>query len=116
MVVMEYVADDYEELYDALPRLSYKERQKIQQELVKKVCSFHDAGFVHGDIRNTNVMVRKDGGEGMYLLDFDWAGRYPDAKYPMHINRETVVRPDGAVDGGFITQEHDMFMIARLAG
>ena len=115
MIIMDYVADEYEELYDALPRLSNEERQKIKQKLAEKVSSFHDAGFVHGDIRNTNVMVKKDG-EGFYLIDFDWAGEYPDAKYPMHINRETITRPDGATDGEIITKEHDMTMIDGLTG
>lgn len=116
MVVMDYVAEEYEELYDALPRLSIEERRDITQELARNVRSFHKAGFVHGDIRNTNVMVKKSGGKGVYLVDFDWAGKHPNAKYPMHINRETVIRPDGAADGEVITQEHDMFMIERLAG
>lgn len=114
MVVMDYVADEYEDLYDALPRLGDEERQQIKDKLVPKVHSFHAAGFVHGDIRNTNVMVKKDRGEGMYLVDFDWAGEYPDAKYPMNINESTVRRPDGATSGEVITPEHDMFMVNRL--
>jgi tRNA A-37 threonylcarbamoyl transferase component Bud32 len=35
----------------------------------------HDTGLVHGDIQTTNIMVQKNGGQGVMLVDFDWAGR-----------------------------------------
>jgi tRNA A-37 threonylcarbamoyl transferase component Bud32 len=36
--------------------------------------ALHQAGYVQGDIRDANIMVRKDGSLGFMLIDFDWAG------------------------------------------
>ena len=38
------------------------------------MTSLHQAGFMHGDIRSTNIMMRKNGPPVILLLDFDWAG------------------------------------------
>jgi len=41
---------------------------------------FHKDGYVHGDLRETNIMVKRDrvDSEGLgdiILIDFDWAGK-----------------------------------------
>lgn len=33
------------------------------------------SNYVHVDIRNTNVTVKKDGSLGIKLVDFDWSGK-----------------------------------------
>lgn len=71
----------------------------------------HAAGFVHGDIRDTNILVQHtDGKINLKLVDFDWGGREGEVRYSMRINRHTVKRPEGAVDGELITKEHDVYM------
>ena len=65
---------------------------------------------MHGDIQNTNVMVRKDGSRGIMLIDFDWAGEIGMVRYPANVNRIDVRQPDGAEDGELIRAEHDMDM------
>lgn len=46
------------------------------------------------------------------LLDFDWAGRIGEARYPMNLNRsEGLRRPDGACDGALILADHDIEML-----
>jgi hypothetical protein len=70
---------------------------------------------VHGDIRDTNVMVRKDGEMGFMLVDFDWAGEIGVVRYPMNVNRaENLWRPDGASDGNVITAHHDIQMLEKM--
>jgi hypothetical protein len=49
------------------------------------------------------------------LLDFDWAGRYDQARYPAHVNHEGISRPEGAKDGEIITKDHDMEMVGYLS-
>jgi len=43
-------------------------------DMSKQLKNFHSAGFVHGDIRDTNIMVSPDRKKFM-IIDFDWAGK-----------------------------------------
>lgn len=114
MVVMDYVSDDYEELDDARLNLSNSTHQSLVSEIREQVKSLHAAGFVHGDIRSTNVIVKKNGRGELLLIDFDWAGESNKVKYPMNINRNGILQPEGARDGALITPEHDMYMVDKL--
>jgi RIO-like serine/threonine protein kinase len=43
----------------------------------------HQAGWVHGDLRSTNVVVKKSGLDGSFLIiDFDWIGKNQEVVYP----------------------------------
>ena len=59
----------------SLPRLLDKWTEKLQ-DLVQ---SFHDAGFVHGDLREPNILCD---GEKLKLIDFDFGGVAGEACYP----------------------------------
>ena len=48
-------------------------------DLQKLVQSFHDKGFVHGDLREPNILCD---GEKVMLIDFDWGGEVGKACYP----------------------------------
>ena len=114
MVVMDYVSDDYEELDDARLNLSNSTHQSLVGEIREQVKSLHAAGFVHGDIRSTNMIVKKNGRGELLLIDFDWAGESNKVKYPMNINRNGILQLEGARDGALITPEHDMYMVDKL--
>jgi thiamine kinase-like enzyme len=45
----------------------------------KFMKSFHDQGWVHGDLQVANILC--DRGKLM-LVDFDWAGRDGKVSYP----------------------------------
>jgi len=67
---------------------------------------------VHGDIQDTNVMVRIDGKLGIFLVDFDWSGEIGVVRYPMYITRGPLLRrPEGAYNREKITADHDMEMV-----
>jgi hypothetical protein len=90
-------------------------------EIWKVVDVLHNGGFVHGDIRDVNMMTRhewrtEEKARNVFLLDFDWAGRDGAAKYPPNLNLETVKRHEGVKDGVLITQEHDEFMVNCIFG
>jgi tRNA A-37 threonylcarbamoyl transferase component Bud32 len=53
------------------PQSRYRGRQAPP---IKKVTFLHQAGYVHGDVHDTNIMV-KDRSQGFKLVDFDWSGR-----------------------------------------
>ena len=108
MVVMDFVDDAYELLEDSYFKPSFS------TEVREKLTSLHQAGYVHGDIRATNIMVKKNGEQGIMLLDFDWAGEIGEIRYPMNVNITEIRRPNGAIDKQLVLAEHDMAMIAYM--
>jgi aminoglycoside phosphotransferase len=48
-------------------------------DLQRLVQSFHDDGFVHGDLRQPNILCD---GEKVLLIDFDWGGEIGKTYYP----------------------------------
>jgi thiamine kinase-like enzyme len=72
-------------------RLSDVEQEKVRRKVRSVVQTLHQGGFVHGDIRDTNILI--DLGSlasedvAIHLIDFDWAGRMGEAKYPIESTR-----------------------------
>jgi serine/threonine protein kinase len=106
----------YQRLYGL--RLSDAEQEKVRRKVRSVVQTLHQGGFVHGDIRDTNILV--DIGSlasedvAIHLIDFDWAGRLGEAKYPIEVNKTTMRRPVEVEGGGLITKEHDLKMVSYL--
>src|SRR5262249_6448860 len=100
MVVMDVVNEEYIEFF----KLDKSVRTPVLlEEITAKLTHLHRAGYVHGDIRDTNIMVKRDG-KGFMLLDFDWSGRDGTVRYPMNVVRGPQLwRPDGAEDGKLIS-------------
>jgi RIO-like serine/threonine protein kinase len=110
MVTMDVVGDGYR-CFDGASR-----GDRLYEEMREKLAGLHQAGFVHGDVRDTNVMVLQ-GSPGFMLVDFDWAGQIGEVQYPMNVNRgPDLVRPDGAYDGELIMADDDMEMLAIMFG
>lgn len=104
MIVMDAITDEFS-LLDS-PSAS------LYEPIKEKVVALHQRGYVHGDLRDTNLMVRKDGAPEIMLFDFDWAGEIGKVRYPINVNRgPDLQRPDGAYDGELITAEHDIEML-----
>ena len=81
----------------------------------KAVGVLHDRGFVHGDLRDCNMMCTKvNGAWSALLLDFDWSGKHGEVRYPGGINRTTVYRPIEVQGGVLIRMEHDRAMIEHI--
>jgi hypothetical protein len=111
MIVMDDISGAYDE-FNALVRSG-----ALHEEIKEKLVALHQAGYVHGDVRDTNMMVRKDGQSGFMLIDFDWAGRIGEARYPINVNAgPDLMRPDGAYDGELIKAEHDIEMLNIMFG
>lgn len=63
VVVMEWIQDaEY---------FSMKTHNALGKALRNAVSILHDENWVHGDIRDANVLVKED---KVYLIDFEWAG------------------------------------------
>ncbi|KAG2072092.1 hypothetical protein BDR04DRAFT_1052092 [Suillus decipiens] len=106
MIVMEMITEDY----CCLANLSA--RYPHGDAIAKALRSLHEEGYVHGDIRNINIMVKRDCSPGFKLMDFDWSGIIGEVRYPMNVSRGIFLwRPDGAKDGQLILAEHDIQML-----
>jgi len=108
MVIMDYLDDTYEDLDDSQFKTSF------DGQIREKIVSLHQAGYVHGDIRGANILVKRNGKGGVMLVDFDWAGLIGEVRYPMNVNREGIMRPAGACDGNLITVDHDIEMLDNI--
>jgi hypothetical protein len=106
MVVMARIGPDYHEFHQ-LPR-----DPEILKKLGSILTQLHRKNLVHGDVRDTNIMVR---GKDVKLIDFDWAGEIGVVQYPMNVFRgDGLWLPAGACDGELITTEHDIEMLKHL--
>ncbi|KXN93307.1 hypothetical protein AN958_00231, partial [Leucoagaricus sp. SymC.cos] len=108
----------YEMLYDLSFGLTPAEKEKVRQKVERIVQGLHEKGYVHGDIRDTNLLVDRNSLSSddvtVHLVDFDWAGRIGEVRYPYGVNCETMKRPAGVEYGTIITVEHDIEMVSYL--
>jgi len=98
--------------------LSGAEKEKVRHKVTSMVRMLHQEGFVHGDIREANILIDDKSLTSddmrIYLIDFDWAGPIGEVKYPAEVNKITVRRPDGVEGGGLITEQHDIEMASSF--
>jgi serine/threonine protein kinase len=103
MVIMEYV--EGEQWYSPLHSVQYWDKLSDIIEL------YHQAGFVHGDLRAPNIIISN---HGPVLLDFDWAGESGVVTYPRVLNHKDILWPEGVDINEPILPEHDIFMLKQL--
>jgi len=108
MVIMDDLYEEYKPFDKNI--LPADTGERIRERLVE----LHLANFVHGDVRDVNIMIRKDGKSGFMLIDFDWSGAIGEVRYPININRVDFWRPDDVSDGMPIKSEHDMAMLDHI--
>lgn len=109
MVVMEYVNGlTFEE---AMNR--GKVPQKFKDDLLRAIKCLHDSGFVFGDLRAPNVMVMPEGTSTVQLINFDWAGKEGEVRYPDSIS-SSIDWPEGVQGLELIRREHDLAMSQSL--
>ena len=81
------------------------------ERIGERLVEFHQANFVHGYVRDANIMARKDGKPGLMLIDFDWSRIIGEARYPINVNKVDLWRPDGLL----IKSAYDMAMLDSTA-
>ncbi|KAH0826462.1 hypothetical protein J3R83DRAFT_5462 [Lanmaoa asiatica] len=104
MVVMEYVeglsfADAHQQ--GIVPK-------RFRDDLRTCIAHLHNADFVFGDLRGTNVMVTSEKLKTVaQLIDFDWAGKAGAVRYPIAIS-PVIQWPAGVEALGIIETKHDL--------
>lgn len=80
----------------------------IQKKAVESAKKMHNQGFVHGDMRLSNLMVGPN--DSVKIIDFDWSGKVGEAVYPPLLNPEIDWHPDVKA-GAKILPAHDLYML-----
>ncbi|KZS99426.1 uncharacterized protein LAESUDRAFT_765544 [Laetiporus sulphureus 93-53] len=106
MVVMEYITGRIATHADCATH---------QKTLVRAVELLHKEELVHGDLRLPNIIVTDNSHTPLKILDFDWAGKEGEVKYPMRLSTN-IGWPDSVVDLTLIKTEHDNYMFEQLTG
>ncbi|KAJ7593241.1 hypothetical protein C8J56DRAFT_930652 [Mycena floridula] len=109
MVVMQ----DLSVSHRAIDEIPLEQLTTLDSLISKKVQEFHDEGFVHGNLRLANIMLREAGDDEkmkLVLVDFDWSGPEGSAKYPSNISLN-ILRPKSVSRGGLIIKEQDEQML-----
>ena len=94
-------------------------RDKILAKVTEVLRLLHEAGYVHGDVRASNVLYRMyESEEGqqqqdvkVMLIDFDDAGRMPHAHYSLLPFNPDVPSHPNVMPGGRIDAEHDLWRV-----
>lgn len=101
------------------------ESEPIPQDVIKAIrygiTIVHDAGYVYGDLRRPNVMIANtvdensdaDLGKLVRFIDFDWAGKAGNVRYPLHLS-DAICKTVGTSEYELITKEHDIKMLNAL--
>lgn len=120
MVVMEMKSPEEYRPYSGKPEdgFLFPPLECMHEQARSAVQKMHELGFVHGDLRNVNILVRRqeetDGTAPPILLcDLDWAGEHGKVCYPMGIADKKVWRPTGVKGGVEMTQQHDLDMVSK---
>ncbi|ESK85880.1 Pkinasedomain-containingprotein [Moniliophthora roreri MCA 2997] len=117
MIVMEYIPDAVR--LDQFQG-TRSDSLRIAEDLQRAVELLHTDGFVFGDLRSTNILVRVSKNQNkvlkFYLVDFDWSGKVGEARYPVGISFTGKIKwPDGVWPRGFITKDHDLHWLRNLS-
>ncbi|CAG8835555.1 43922_t:CDS:2, partial [Gigaspora margarita] len=84
LICMEYL-NNHSKLYHITSNLDDQKRKGV-------VGYLHNLGYVHGDLREGNILVRQlEGNEfDVKLIDFEWSGKVGSACYSPFMNRKYI--------------------------
>lgn len=88
----------------------------VQGEVKQMLQAFYAIGYVHGDVRDINLLVRRPGrlpGTPILLVDWDWAGLSDEVTYPYTLSPD-LVRAERAVTSACIEASHEEEMVRWL--
>ena len=88
------------------------DKQKCKDSLTAMVRAMHDEGYCHGDLRGNNIIVQLSHPlPKLFIIDFDWARKIGEQRYPYFMNHAEIDWPKGAKDNELITPDHDLYWI-----
>lgn len=112
MVVMELLDQSWIPLFK---HPGHPNIDNLMEAIRSHVVRLHQNHMVHGDIRDTNIMVKRSGSLEFMLVDFDWAGTAGEVHYPRFLNTDPELGRPADVDAFLpILPSHDILMVGRL--
>ncbi|KAG6374838.1 hypothetical protein JVT61DRAFT_4223 [Boletus reticuloceps] len=108
MVVMDRLVG-YDLLAD-LPDTDHLPRS-VFEAIGTQLKTLHARQLVHGDIRDTNILVKNDDRTKFMIFDFDWGGVENVIRYPPYVIYTDIQRPNDARDGLLIKAAHGLAML-----
>jgi hypothetical protein len=113
MIVMEMLDNSWQTLYNFAqmePRWENPSiKSTIRERLEEIVTKLEEGGFVHGDFRANNIMIKSGEEESAMVVDFDWAGEDGKVHYPLYRNHTGIQWP--AEVASAICVSHDRSML-----
>ncbi|KAJ2914043.1 hypothetical protein MD484_g6368, partial [Candolleomyces efflorescens] len=88
----------------------------VARQVEEALSIIHEAGIVFGDLRETNIIyTRADGsaGGGVSLVDFDWADKDGEGRYPATLNMEGLWE-NSVSPYGIMRKAHDLWHLQRI--
>lgn len=97
--------------------LTTREKCGIMEDLTTAVKIMHDYGYVHGDLREPNILITRDQELGVraYIIDFDFAGKEGQARYPYDLNVCSFRWLEDEDIGQLIKKTHDLSALDEYA-
>ncbi|KAN0139205.1 hypothetical protein V8E53_002706 [Lactarius tabidus] len=105
-VAMEYVKDSVSITHSDLRT---RHRDRWTEELMRLVRTFHAENFVHGDLRDANILCKD---ATVMLVDFDWGGKVGEATYPT-LDLIPELLEGRTSDGLKITKDDDLRVLRK---
>ena len=84
----------------------------VREQVLKIRNRLADAGFVHGDLREANILWDCINNR-VVLIDFDWSGKEGEVLYPPFMN-SYIHWPEGAETNKPLRRQHDAAWIESL--
>ena len=81
--------------------------QTWTKDLKSLVHDFHDKGWVHGDLRDANMIVGNTNPEQIMLVDFNWSGKDGEVQYPAQCMHKELDMSGGDLGDLRIMKDHD---------
>lgn len=114
MVVMEYIQGQTLAYGELLPR-------DVKNAVEKGLGELHSRGIVYGDLRRQNIMIADAAGQDneenignrVRFIDFDWAGKVGEVRYPLHLS-SCISEASGGLEYDLIQKDHDTNMLNVL--
>ena len=87
-------------------------RSQIYAWIIEIIGLLEGENFVHGDLRTTNMMIKRDG-SALKVIDFDWAGEAGVVRYPLERNDDIGYWPPVTKPGGIISEGDDRALFEK---
>ncbi|PJF18616.1 AGC family protein kinase [Paramicrosporidium saccamoebae] len=77
-IVLEYIAGEHSDEYAKRATTTVADLQRLSAQLLVALKYMHKIGFVHGDLKPGNVMVKKNG--ELVVIDFGYTAPFPNTR------------------------------------